>query len=403
MNRLLKIYRKHGAQHYNPLPVILRKGSGVYLQDIEGKSYIDFVSSYSSVNQGHCHPRLVQTMYDQSSQLTLCSSAFHNENLIHFFQYMHDTFGYDKCLPMNTGVEGGETAIKLARLWGYKHKKIPENQATIVMANNNFWGRTITACSSSTNPMCSTSFGPYTPGFEYVDYNDINQLKEAFDRNPNIAAYMVEPIQGEAGILVPDDTYLQDVRDLCTQHDVLLICDEVQTGIGRTGKMLASDLWDVRPDIVILGKALSGGMMPISAVLCDDHIMEWMEPGMHGSTFGGNPLASKIAVEAIEIVKDEQLMENAEYMGEIFREFMETYEGQKIKEVRGKGLLNAVELYTKEDAERFVVLCQEKGLLCKITHGTSVRMCPPLVITPTQMKDSLEIIDEVLQTIDTMM
>ena len=342
-------------------------------------------------------------MYDQSSQLTLCSSAFHNENLIHFFKYMHDTFGYDKCLPMNTGVEGGETAIKLARLWGYKHKKIPENQATIVMANNNFWGRTITACSSSTNPMCSTSFGPYTPGFEYVDYNDINQLKEAFDRNPNIAAYMVEPIQGEAGILVPDDTYLQDVRDLCTQHDVLLICDEVQTGIGRTGKMLASDLWDVRPDIVILGKALSGGMMPISAVLCDDHIMEWMEPGMHGSTFGGNPLASKIAVEAIEIVKDEQLMENAEYMGEIFREFMETYEGQKIKEVRGKGLLNAVELYTKEDAERFVVLCQEKGLLCKITHGTSVRMCPPLVITPTQMKDSLEIIDEVLQTIDTMM
>jgi ornithine--oxo-acid transaminase len=295
---------------------------------------------------------------------------------------------------MNTGVEGGETAIKLARLWGYKHKRIPENQATIVMANHNFWGRTVTACSSSTNPTCYKSFGPYTPGFEFVEYNNIDQLKELLVQNPNIAAYMMEPIQGEAGIIVPNDTYLKEVRELCTEHEILLICDEVQTGIGRTGEMLASDLWNVRADIVILGKALSGGMMPISAVLCDDHIMRWMKPGMHGSTFGGNPLASKIAVEAIEVVKDENLMENAECMGAIFRERMTTY--KKIKDVRGKGLLNAIELYTTGDAEKFVDLCMQKGLLCKITHGTSVRMCPPLTITAQQMKDSLEIIDEVL-------
>jgi ornithine--oxo-acid transaminase len=389
---LLKINAMYGAQNYNPLPVVLKQGYGIYLVDVFGKRYIDFLSSYGSVNQGHCHPKLIKVMNEQSTKLTLCSRAFHSESLIRFYQHMHSTFGYDKCLPMNTGVEGGETALKLARLWGYQAKHIQKNKAVILMAQHNFWGRTITACSSSTDPLCYTHFGPYTPGFDIVKYNDIDDLHEKFSKNPNIVAYMVEPIQGEAGIILPTNDYLKKVRKLCNKYNVLLICDEVQTGIGRTGKMLASDVYGIRPDILILGKSLSGGMLPISCVLADNNIMDLIKPGMHGSTYGGNPLACEIAMESLDIVKDENLLPNAKTMGIMFRGELDIYNGNQVKDIRGVGLMNAIEFHTAGHADIFVDSCMNNGLLTKITRDKTVRMCPPLIITKFQMSKSLDII-----------
>jgi len=396
--RLLKINKLHGAQNYAPLPVILRKGYGVYLEDIKGRRYYDFLSSYSSVNQGHCHPRLVNVMQKQCEELTLCSRAFHNENLIHFYEFMNNTFLYDKCLPMNTGVEGGETAVKLARLWGYKVKGVPENKAQVLMARNNFWGRTIAACSSSSDPTCFEHFGPYTPGFDLVKFNDIEHLEHKFRNNANIVAYMFEPIQGEAGIIIPNADYLCSVRELCNKYNVLMICDEVQTGIGRTGEMLASSsAGSVRPDMIILGKALSGGMLPVSAVLGNNEVMDLMSPGMHGSTFGGNPLASKIAIEAVSIIFEENLMKNARIMGKTFRTRLEEFiDDIMVKDVRGVGLLNAIEFHCDKDASTFVNICLQKGLLCKTTRDNVVRMCPPLTISSFQMEDSIRIIENIL-------
>jgi ornithine--oxo-acid transaminase len=338
-------------------------------------------------------------MKEQCEKLTLCSRAFHNRNLISFYDHMHRTFGYDKCLPMNTGVEGGETALKLARIWGYTSKKINKNEAIVLMAKNNFWGRSITACSSSTDPLCYNYFGPYTPGFDFVDFNDVRALESKLKSNPNICAFMIEPIQGEAGIILPNPMYLTKVRDLCTKFNVLLICDEVQTGIARTGKMLASDLYNIRPDILILGKSLSGGMVPISAVLADNFIMNLMKPGMHGSTYGGNPLACAIAISALDIIKTENLDVSAQVMGNLFRNKLQHHIKKKVKDVRGVGLFNAIEFHTSKQAEEFVNLCMHNGLLTKITHESTVRMCPPLIISKSQMKYSLEIIEDTLDSI----
>ena len=396
--RLIRYDILHGAQNYKPLPIVLNKGRGIYLYDVEGKQYIDFLSSYSSVNQGHCHPRLVKVMNEQSSKLTLCSRAFYNENLSYFYKYMYKRFGYDKCLPMNTGVEAGETAIKLARLWGYKEKKIVQNKAEIVVAYNNFWGRSIAACSSSSDPSAYNNFGPFVPGFHFVEYNNLKSLKRKLESNPNICGFMVEPIQGEAGIKVPAMDYLQKAKKLCKKHNVLFICDEVQTGIGRTGQLLASQ--DVRPDMVVLGKALSGGMMPISCVLGDYHIMDLIEHGTHGSTYGGNPLATAIAPHAVEILYSENLMKNAFLRGNYFRDSLMPYvESGHLKDVRGVGLLNAIEFENVVHAEQFVTNCMKSGLLCKITKNGSVRMCPPLIITEYQMNISLDIMKNALNNI----
>ena len=398
LKHLLNINYKHGVLNYKPLPVILQNAKGIYMYDIYGKRYFDFLSSYSSVNQGHCHPRLVDTMISQCSKMTLCSRAFHSENLIHFYKFIHDTFHYDKCIPMNSGVEGGETAIKLARLWGYENKKVKDDNAIVLMAKNNFWGRTITACSTSTDPVCSRNFGPYTPGFELVDFNCISSLEQKLKQNPNIVAFMVEPIQGEAGIILPHNNYLQNVRAICDKYNVLLIFDEVQTGIGRTGKLLASDIWNIRPDILILGKSLSGGMIPMSAVLANKHIMDLMKPGMHGSTYGGNPLATKIAIEAIKIIQDDHLLTNTEKMGQLFRNSLQQYQGKYFKEIRGIGLLNAIEFYNVKDAQNFITLCLKFGLLCKSNHHI-VRLCPPLIITREEMLTSLTIIKYALNNL----
>ena len=390
----MKINKYHGAQNYKSAPVIINEGYNIYLKDINGKRYYDYLSSYSSVNQGHCHPKLVKAMKEQCERLTLCSRAFHNTNLIKFYEYMNSVFDYDKCLPMNTGVEAGETAIKLARLWGYKEKQIPENSAQIIVANNNFWGRTITACSSSSDPLCYNNFGPYTPGFIHVDFNNIRQIEFMFTKIPNIAAFMVEPIQGEAGIIIPDKDYLYNVKKLCNKYNILLICDEVQTGLGRTGTMLASNYFNVKPDILILGKALSGGMMPISAVLANDNIMNLIEPGSHGSTFGGNPLATKIAIEAIKIIQNENLTHNSEMMGKIFRNRLSLFKNSYVKDVRGIGLLNAIEFYNLSHAEQFVNNCRDNGILTNVTKNSTVRMCPPLIISKDQMESSLDIIEK---------
>ena len=393
--QLLKKNKLYGAQNYKSLNVILNKGSGVYLYDINDNKYFDFLSSYSSVNQGHCHPRLVKVMQEQCEKLTLCSRAFHNENLIHFYEFMNKEFKYDKCLPMNSGVEACETAIKLARLWGYKVKNIKKNMAAVVVAKNNFWGRTITACSSSSDPLCYENFGPFTGGFMEINYNDIKQLEYLFEKSPYICAFMIEPIQGEAGVIIPDKNYLYNVKKLCEKHNILLICDEVQTGIGRTGNMLASDL--VRPDIITLGKALSGGMMPISCVLADNNIMNLIEPGSHGSTFGGNPLASAIVPHAVNIIKQENLTKNAFVKGNIFRKELQSYiNNGKLKDVRGVGLLNAIELNSNDEAEKLVHTFRKNGLLTKVTKNNTIRMCPPLIINDFQMEESLEIIKKSL-------
>jgi ornithine--oxo-acid transaminase len=398
--KYLDLEDKFGAHNYHPIPVVLEKGEGVYLYDVDGKKYFDFLSGYSAVNQGHCHPAIIKTLQDQASKLTLTSRAFHNNLLGEYEQYITQYFGYDKVLPMNTGVEGGETAIKLARRWGYAVKGIPENQAKILFAEGNFWGRTLAAISSSTDPSSFKGFGPYMPGFGIVPYNDLTTLENEF-KDSTIAAFMVEPIQGEAGVVIPDNGYLKGVRDLCTKYNVLFIADEIQTGLARTGKMLACDHENVRPDILILGKALSGGTLPISAVLADDIIMLQIKPGEHGSTYGGNPLACAVAMKSLEVLKSEKMAENAEAMGMLLRKEIENLHSPLIKLVRGKGLLNAI-VINHSDPEVSWELClhlKDLGLLAKPTHGDKIRFAPPLIINEAQIKEAVGIIAEALKRI----
>ncbi|MFK7903589.1 MAG: ornithine--oxo-acid transaminase [Chitinophagales bacterium] len=385
---------KYGAHNYHPLPVVLNKGEGVFVWDTEGKKYYDFLSAYSAVNQGHCHPKIVNALVEQASVLTLTSRAFHNDVLGVYEKYITDLLGYDKVLPMNTGVEGGETALKLARKWGYTVKGIPENKAKMIFVEGNFWGRTLAAISSSQDPSSFKGFGPYMPGYEIIPYNDLEALKEAV-ADPNVAGFMVEPIQGEAGVVVPDEGYLKTAYDICKAVNVLFIADEVQTGLARTGKMLCCDHEGVKPDILILGKALSGGVFPVSAVLCDDEVMLTIKPGEHGSTYGGNPLACKVAIAALEVLVDEKLSENAEYLGEILRRELRAIPSNLITKVRGKGLLNAIVVDSTEDSTLGWDICmklRDNGLLAKPTHGNKIRFAPPLVMTEEELYECVAII-----------
>lgn len=393
----LELEEKFGAHNYHPLPVVLEKGEGIYLWDVEGKQYVDFLSGYSAVNQGHCHPKIIQALTQQAQKLTLTSRAFHNNLLGQYEQYITQYFHYDKVLPMNTGVEGGETAIKLARRWAYAKKGVPENKAKIIFAEGNFWGRTLAAISSSTDPSSYHQFGPFMPGFELVPYNNTEALEKAL-QDPNVAAFMVEPIQGEAGVVIPDEGYLTKVRALCTKYNVLFIADEIQTGLARTGKMLACDHENVRPDILILGKALSGGVLPVSAVLADDFIMMNIKPGEHGSTYGGNPLACAVAMAALDVLREENLAENAEKMGTLLRNKLAELKSPYIKTIRGKGLLNAIVInHPNPDAAwELCLLLKERGLLAKPTHGDKIRFAPPLIINEAQITESVSIIASAL-------
>lgn len=396
----IQLEDKYGAHNYHPLPVVLAKGEGVYLWDCEGNRYYDFLSAYSAVNQGHCHPKIIKAMNDQASILTLTSRAFHNNILGEYEKFITNLFGYDKVLPMNTGVEGGETANKLARKWGYLKKGIPENKARIIFAKGNFWGRTLAAISSSDDPLSYNGFGPYMPGYDLIPYNDLSSLELEL-KDPNVAAFMVEPIQGEAGVVVPDEGYLKGVRELCNKYNVLFIADEVQTGIARTGKMLATDYEDARPDILILGKAISGGVFPVSAVLADDDIMLCIQPGEHGSTFGGNPLACVVAKAALEVVLEEKLAENAQRLGEKFRSKMNELiqKTDLVTKVRGKGLLNAIVINDNPESSTAWDICmqlKENGLLAKPTHGNIIRFAPPLVMTEEQLDDCVSIIEKTI-------
>ena len=392
---------QYGAHNYHPLPVVLDKGEGVYVWDVEGKRYLDFLSAYSAVNQGHCHPRILKAFIEQAQKLTLTSRAFYNSKLGEYEKYITEFFGYDKVLPMNTGVEGGETAVKLARKWGYTVKGIPDNEAQMVFVDGNFWGRTLAAISSSNDPSSYAGFGPYMSGYLRIPYNDLSALEEVLKNNPNVAGFMFEPIQGEAGVVVPHEGYLKGVRELCTRYNVLMIADEVQTGLSRTGKMLACDHEEVKPDILILGKALSGGTMPVSAVLANDEIMLTIKPGEHGSTYGGNPLACAVAMEALQVLKDEKMSENANELGNQFRQAMEDLKSKtdKIVLVRGRGLLNAIVINDHEDSHEAWDICvkmAELGLLAKPTHGNIIRFAPPLCITAEQMKDAIAIIEKAI-------
>lgn len=389
---------KYGAHNYHPLPVVLEKGEGAYVWDVEGKKYFDFLSAYSAVNQGHCHPKIVKAMTDQAQKLTLTSRAFYNNVLGEYEEYVTKYFGFDKVLPMNTGAEADETALKLARKWGYKIKGIPQNQAKIIVCNENFHGRTITIISMSTDPDAYNDYGPFTPGFVKIPYNDLAALEKEL-KDPNVAAFLVEPIQGEAGVFVPAEGYLKKASELCKKYNVLFIADEVQTGIARTGKLLACDHEGVKPDILILGKAISGGVMPVSAVLANDEIMLTIKPGEHGSTFGGNPIAGKVAIAALEVVKDEKLAENAERLGKIFREEFSSIKSEMIELVRGKGLLNAVVIRNKpgKTAWDVCVAMAENGVLAKPTHGNIIRFAPPLVITEEQLSEAMKRIKEVFK------
>jgi ornithine--oxo-acid transaminase len=393
----IALEEKYGAHNYHPIPVVIERGQGIYLYDVEGKQYFDFLSGYSAVNQGHCHPAIIAAMTEQASRLTLTSRAFYNNQLGEYEQFITQYFGYQKVLPMNTGVEAGETAVKLARRWAYEKKGIAPNEAVILFPAGNFWGRTIAAISSSSDPSSYKNFGPFVPGFQQIPYNNINALAEAL-QNKNVAAFMVEPIQGEAGVIVPDEGYLKAAYDLCKRHNVLFIADEIQTGLCRTGKLLASDYDNVRPDILMLGKALSGGVMPISAVLCDDSIMETIKPGEHGSTFGGNPLACVVAVAALSVLRDQNLAANAHAMGVIFRSELEKINSPFISIVRGKGLLNAIEVTHQNPnaAWDFCMVLKENGLLAKPTHGNKIRFAPPLIITRDQILESIAIIQKSL-------
>ena len=400
-DKAIEIENEFGAHNYHPLPVVLNRGEGVHVWDLEGKKYYDFLSAYSAVNQGHCHPKIIKALVDQSSKLTLTSRAFHNDVLGQYEKFITSFFGYDKVLPMNTGVEGGETAVKLARKWGYEVKKIPKDSAKIVFVEGNFWGRTLGAISSSTDSSSTNGFGPFMPGYEIIPYNDIDALKASLS-DPNVAAFMVEPIQGEAGVVVPDDDYLLSAYNLCKQNNVLFIADEVQTGIGRTGKMLCCDHHGFKPDILILGKALSGGVFPVSAILSSNEIMLTIRPGEHGSTFGGNPLGCKVAIAALEVVRDEGLVKNAEYLGSIFRDEINKYiqSSNIAKIVRGKGLLNAIVINDSEDSDTALNICKSmcsKGLLAKPTHGNIIRFAPPLIINEEQLLSALSIIKETLR------
>jgi ornithine--oxo-acid transaminase len=398
--RFLNLEDKYGAHNYHPLPVVLTKGKGVFLWDVEGKRYYDFLSGYSAVNHGHCHPRIIAALVEQAQKLTLTSRAFHSDLLGEYCRYITRYFGYDKVLPMNTGVEGGETAIKLARKWGYLNKGIANNKAKIIFAEHNFWGRTLAAISSSTDPSSYTDFGPYMPGFELVPYNNLAALEKAF-QDENVAAFMVEPIQGEAGVVLPNDGYLRGIRDLCDEYNVLFIADEIQTGLCRTGKMLACDHENVRPDILILGKALSGGVLPISAVLADDEIMLNLKPGEHGSTYGGNPLACRVAMEALQILKEENLAQNAEDLGKLLRNELESIDSLIIQNVRGKGLLNAIVIHHPDPnaAWNLCIEMMKNGLLAKPTHGDKIRFAPPLVIKKEQILECVQIIKQSLDVL----
>jgi ornithine--oxo-acid transaminase len=396
---LMELEDNFGAHNYHPIPVVLERGEGVYVWDVDGKRYFDFLAAYSAVNQGHCHPRIINALTEQAKKLTLTSRAFYNSLLGEYEKFITSYFGYDKVLPMNTGVEGGETALKLARRWAYDVKKVEQNKAKIVFAKGNFWGRTLAAISSSDDPSSYAGFGPYMPGYESVNYNDLPSLENAL-KDPNTAAFMVEPIQGEAGVIVPTEGYLKGVRALCDKYNVLFIADEVQTGLARTGKMLACDHEGVKPDILILGKALSGGTMPVSAVLASNEIMLTIKPGEHGSTYGGNPLACAVAMEALKVLKDENLIENSEKLGILFRNEMNRLKNECdiITEVRGKGLFNAIVIKEKNGKTAWDVCLQfaEHGLLAKPTHGDIIRFAPPLVITEKQLMECISIIRQVI-------
>ena len=393
---LINLEYKHGAHNYHPLPVVLEKGKGVFLWDVEGKKYYDFLSAYSAVNQGHCHPKIISALIKQSEKLTLTSRAFHNNILGQYEKFITQFFGYDKVLPMNTGVEGGETAVKLARKWGYEVKQIPKDAAKIIFVEGNFWGRTLGAISSSTDPSSTNGFGPFMPGYEIIPYNDLDSLKVAL-KDPNVAAFMVEPIQGEAGVVVPDEDYLKKAYDLCQESNVLFMADEVQTGIGRTGKMICCEHYGFKPDILILGKALSGGVFPVSAILASDEVMLTIKPGEHGSTFGGNPVACEVAIAALNVIREEKLAENAQKMGVIFREKIQSYINKSniVEKVRGMGLLNAIVIKDDENSDVAWNIClkmAEKGLLAKPTHGNIIRFAPPLIINEDQLNNCIDII-----------
>ena len=389
----MELEDKYGAHNYHPLPVVLSRGEGVFVWDVEGKKYFDFLSAYSAVNQGHCHPRIIQTLIEQAKTLTLTSRAFYSDALGAYEKFITGYFGYDKVLPMNTGAEGVETALKLCRKWAYEKKGIPEHEAKIIICEGNFHGRTITVISMSTDPDARGGFGPYTPGFITIPYNDLDALAKALEQ-PNVAGFLVEPIQGEAGVYVPDEGFLAKAFSMCKEKNVLFIADEVQTGIARTGKLLACDHENVRPDMLILGKALSGGVYPVSAVLADDEIMLCIKPGQHGSTFGGNPLAAKVAITALQVIKDENLAENAQRLGEIFRNELKSIKTDMIELVRGKGLLNAAVIRPKGNKTAWDVCVRmaENGLLAKPTHDHIIRFAPPLVITEEQIHEAVNII-----------
>ena len=386
---------RYGAHNYHPLPVVLERGKGVFVWDVEGKKYFDFLSAYSAVNQGHCHPKIVKAMTDQAQKLALTSRAFYNNVLGEWEQYMTDLFGYDKMLPMNSGAEADETALKLIRKWAYKVKGVPKSQAKIIVCDGNFHGRTITIISMSSDPDAYNDYGPYTPGFINIPYNDIKALEKALE-DPNVGGFLVEPIQAEAGVYVPEDGFLRKAFDLCKKHHVLFVADEVQTGLARTGKMLACDHEGVRPDILILGKAISGGMLPVSCVLADNEIMLTIKPGEHGSTYGGNPIAAKVSIAAMEVIREENLAENSESMGKIFRKKLKSIDSELIELVRGKGLLNAVVIkpINGKTAWDVCLALKDNGLLAKPTHDHIIRFTPPLVITEEQLEEAIGIIEK---------
>ncbi len=394
----IDLEKKYGAFNYKPLPVVLHKGEGVFVYDTEGNKYFDFLSAYSAVNQGHCHPKIINALQEQAKLLTLTSRAFYNDRLGEFEQKITSIFGFDRVLPMNTGVEACESAVKLARKWGYEVKGVAPNQAVVVFAEGNFWGRSIAAISASTDPSSYTNFGPFVPGFEKIPYNNIEALEKRL-QNPNVVAFMAEPIQGEAGVIIPDEGYLKSVKELCQKHNVLFIADEVQTGIGRTGKMLACDHEDIKPDVLVLGKALGGGVFPVSAVLTSDEVMLTLKPGQHGSTFGGNPIACAVAMAALDVILDEKLADNAEKMGTIFRQRMQSIQSPLIRKVRGKGLLNALEIEpfgTHGTAEDVCYALLKNGLLAKQTHGDTIRFAPPLVIGESEMHEACDCIEKTI-------
>lgn len=398
---LMALEDLYGAHNYHPIPVVLEKAKGALMWDCEGKQYYDFLSAYSAVNQGHCHPRIINALTEQAQKLTLTSRAFHNNVLGEYVKFMSEYFGFERVLPMNSGVEACESAVKLARRWAYDVKGIAENNAKIIFVEGNFWGRSIAAISASTDPSSFKGFGPYVPGFEIIPYNDIPALEKALE-DPNVAAFMCEPIQGEAGVVVPDHGYLAKVRELCTKANVLWIADEVQTGIARTGKLLAVDHENVKPDILVLGKALSGGVYPVSAVLSSSEVILTIKPGEHGSTFGGNPLACAVAMEALRVVKDEKLAENAEKMGELLRELLSNINSKRIKLIRGKGLLNAIDTITMDGVSAWDICMRMKeyGILAKPTHDTIIRLAPPLVINETQIREAASLIEKAFLSFD---